>query len=210
MVRAERVFYRWLGERYPRVCENFTPEALVVHRRAYAGNFPELRHDFSELRRRWLAHLAETFEYGPDMVEEGFRVYWEQRNAVQLFDPVPAVLASLAARYSLGTITNGNADVHYIGIGHHFDFVMTAARAGVPKPEAGIFHAALKEAGIPAEVAVHVGDDPHLDIAGAQAVGMRTVWVNAAAAPWPGGRPPDAEVRDLGGLGDVLDALEDD
>lgn len=208
MVRAERVFYEWIAEHYPRISDSFTPEALVVHRRAHAGQFPELRHDFTELRQRWLAHLAETHRYGPELVENGFRVYWEQRNAVELFEPVPGVLAVLAERYSLGTITNGNADVHYIGIGHHFDFVMTAARAGVPKPEAGIFRAALAEAGAPPEVSVHVGDDPHLDIAGAQGVGMRTVWVNAAGAPWPGGTPPDAEVRDLGELPGVLEALD--
>ncbi|MDX1432998.1 MAG: HAD family hydrolase [Gammaproteobacteria bacterium] len=210
MARAEQAFYAWVSDHYPRITESFSPQALVTHRRAYAGQFPELRHDFTELRQRWLAHLAERFAYGPELVEEGFRVYWEQRNAVRLFEPVPAVLAELAARYSLGTITNGNADVHYIGIGHHFDFVMTAARAGVPKPEAGIFHAALEQAGMTPDVAVHVGDDPHLDVGGAQGVGMRTVWVNAAARPWPGGPPPDAEVRHLGELGSVLAAWADD
>jgi putative hydrolase of the HAD superfamily len=109
----------------------------------------------------------------------------------------------------VGAITNGNADVHYIGIGHYFDFVITAAGAGVAKPKAEIFHAALDAAGVQACHAVHVGDDPERDVQGANAVGMRSVWVNVKAAPWPGGRPPDAEIRTLDELQPLLERWHD-
>ena len=51
---------------------------------------------------------------------------------------------------------------------------------------------------------VHVGDDPVRDVAGAAAVGLGTIWVNRPAAAWPGSRRPDAEVRSLSELTDVL------
>ena len=107
----------------------------------------------------------------------------------------------------MGAITNGNADVHYIGIGHYFDFVVTSAGAGAAKPSRAIFEKALDHAEVPASQAVHVGDDPITDIRGAREAGMRTVWFNPAGDPWPSGPRPDAEINSLRRLGQALSAL---
>lgn len=202
---AEEAFYDWLGFNYPRISERYTLEELVIHRRGYFRQFPEMAHDFTYLRRHWLHNLAESFGYGTELAEHGFRVFWEHRNAVTLFDEAHALLDGMRERFAVGAITNGNADVHHIGIGHYFDFVVTAAQAGAAKPKPEIFHAALTAAGVEAAQAAHVGDDPVRDVQGANAVGMRTVWVNVNAMPWPGGPPPDAEIRTLDELPPVLE-----
>lgn len=206
---AEEKFYAWVACNYPRISQRFTPVELISDRRGYFQRYPEMAHDFTTLRRRWLHDLADTFGYGTDLVEQGFRVFWEHRNAVTVFDEAHALLDGMRERYSVGAITNGNADVHHIGIGHYFDFVITAAQAGAAKPKAEIFHAALRAAGVDAAHAVHVGDDPVRDVQGAEAVGMRTVWVNVNATPWPGGPPPDAEIRTLDELEPVLEGWRD-
>lgn len=46
---------------------------------------------------------------------------------------------------------------------------------GVPKPEAAIFEAALEGLGVEARWAVHVGDLKRTDVAGARALGMRSI-----------------------------------
>jgi putative hydrolase of the HAD superfamily len=206
---AEEAFYEWIACHYPRISERYDRQELVAHRRGYFQRHPEMEHDFTYLRRRWLRHLAESFGYGTQLEEHGFRVFWEHRNAVTLFEEVHAALDGMRERYAVGAITNGNADVHHIGIGHYFDFVITAADAGAAKPKAEIFLAALAAAGVEACHAVHVGDDPKRDVHGANAVGMRTVWVNVNATPWPGGAPPDAEIRTLGELQPVLERWRD-
>jgi len=202
---AEQAFYDWLESHYPKIADRYTSAELVTNRRAYFQRFPEMQHDFTYLRRRWLQGLAEIFGYDTQLAERGFRVFWEHRNAVTLFDEAHGTLDGMREHYAVGAITNGNADVHYIGIGHYFDFVITAAQAGAAKPKPEIFHAALAAAGVEAAHAAHVGDDPVRDIHGAKAVGMRTVWVNVAATPWPGGPPPDAEIRTLDELPPVLE-----
>jgi putative hydrolase of the HAD superfamily len=202
---AEEAFYAWLESNYPRICEHYTLTELLAYRRGYMKRYPEMEHDLTFLRRRWMQQLADSFGYGPDLVERGFRVFWEHRNAVTLFDEAHSLLHGMRERYCVGAITNGNADVHHIGIGHYFDFVITSAQAGAAKPKPEIFHAALAAAGVEAAHAVHVGDDPVRDIGGAEAVGMRTVWVNVEARPWPGGPPPDAEIRTLDELDPVLE-----
>jgi putative hydrolase of the HAD superfamily len=43
---------------------------------------------------------------------------------------------------------------------------------------------------LPTAAIAYVGDDPQLDVAAAQAAGLRTVWMNRRALPWPGDLPP--------------------
>ena len=210
LLAAEEAFYDWLKCHYPLIAESYTLAELLSHRREFFQRYPEMEHDFTTLRRRWLHHLGEDFGFGPALVEPGFRVFWERRNAVTLFDEAHALLAGMRERYAVGAITNGNADVHYIGIGHYFDFVITAADAGAAKPKPEIFYAALAAAGVEAGHALHVGDDPKRDVHGANAVGMRTVWVNIESKPWPGGPPPDAEIRTLDELEPVLEGWKDE
>jgi putative hydrolase of the HAD superfamily len=208
IVRAEQKFYEWVAERLPRVADHYHLNALTAHRRKHYLANPAMRHDLTLMRKAWLRDLVRYFGYDEALVEEGFRVFWEWRNAVTLFDQALALLEGLRGRYRLGAITNGNADVHHIGIGHYFDFVVTAAQAGAAKPHASVFEAALCAADAPAHRAVHVGDDPATDVLGASAVGMRAVWYNPELAPWPGGQVPDAVITRLDALPGVLAEFE--
>ena len=209
IARAEQRFYDWTADNYPRITERYAHDAMVVHRRRFFTRFPDRGHDFTWLRKRWLAHLAEEAEYEAEhVVESGFRVFWEARNEVTLYEHVDEVLQGLRQRFRVGVITNGNADVHRVGIGHHFDFVITAASAGAQKPAPRIFHAALQAAEVHASEAVHVGDDPTRDVLGAGHVGMRTIWYNPSLAAWPGGRTPDAVVRNLREVAAEIDRLQ--
>jgi putative hydrolase of the HAD superfamily len=203
---AERKFYDWLARRCPDIAETYGEEELRAHRHEFYERLPEMRHDFTYLRKQWLAHLGRAWGYGVSLVEPGFDVFWEARNAVALFEGVSATLEQLKSTYKVGAITNGNADVRHIGIGHLFDFVVTAAHAGALKPAPDIFHAALERAGAVAAETVHVGDDPVNDMRGAAAVGMRTVWVNPGRVPWPGGVRPDVEVCSVNELIGLLES----
>ncbi len=203
---AEHVFYGWLRKNYPRVTDRLEPNALINHRRTFFKTRPELSHDVTSMRKHWLAKIAREFDYPDDLVEPGFRVFWEHRNAVTLFDDASDLLPTLKQRYTVGAITNGNADVHYIGVGHLFDFVVSAAQAGAAKPSPVIFNRALEHAEITAAQAVHVGDDPVTDVRGANEAGMRTVWFNPERSSWPSGPRPDAEIASLPELHAVLEA----
>jgi HAD superfamily hydrolase (TIGR01509 family) len=119
---------------------------------------------------------------------------------VQLFDEVTPAMDQLCEQYRLGVITNGNACVQQIGIGHWFEFVVSSELAGHSKPAPQIFHSALEHAKVAASEIVHVGDDPTNDVLGAAAVGMRTVWYNPQSLPWPGGDAPDAEISTMSQL----------
>lgn len=209
IAEAERRFYAWLEQHCAPITEVFDHDALVRHRHGFMADFPDERHHLTRLRKRWLAHLFQVHGVDTVRAEDAFQVFWEHRNAVTLFDGVESVLAGLRPDYRVGVITNGNACVHFIGIGHHFDFVVSSERAGRAKPAPEIFHLALQDADIEAHEVVHVGDDPANDVCGAAAVGMRTVWYNPKRRAWPGGAAPDATIGHLGELHDALTSLGD-
>ena len=205
IIAAEKAFYDWLGVRYPKIATHYELMDLVTHRREFLEQLNHSKpYDLTFLRKCWLSNLGEQWGYGDALVEEGFEIFIAARNRVELYAGVPQVLESLYANYQLGALTNGNADVYRIGIGHWFHFVVTAAEAGALKPALAIFEAALERAGVDAAQAVHVGDDPVRDVLGAAQIGMRTIWVNAEDAVWPGGKEPDAVVRSVRELADVL------
>jgi putative hydrolase of the HAD superfamily len=78
---------------------------------------------------------------------------------------------------------------------------------GIRKPDPEIFHLTLRAAGVPAEEAVHVGDDPTLDVQGARAAGMRVIQVTTDP-PAAGAAEPDAMIRRLADLPDAVARLD--
>ena len=77
---------------------------------------------------------------------------------------------------------------------------------GVRKPDPAIFRRTLAEAGCEPASAVHVGDDPVTDVAGARAVGMRAL--HYVPDGRPGAGDADAVVRHLGDLPAVIGGLD--
>jgi putative hydrolase of the HAD superfamily len=64
------------------------------------------------------------------------------------------------------------------GLGNLLDGVVTSAAVGARKPDPAIFRAALDLAGCEPAEAVHVGDTPAEDVAGAQAAGIPALLIN--------------------------------
>ena len=95
-------------------------------------------------------------------------------------------------------LSNGNADVHRVGLGRHFRAALSAREFGVGKPDARIFHAGAQAAGAEPQHILHVGDDIHLDGVGGLRAGLQVAWVNRDAQPWPADAPaPHVAVPDL-------------
>jgi putative hydrolase of the HAD superfamily len=56
-----------------------------------------------------------------------------------------------ANHYTLGVVTNGNADVRRLGLADYFKFALCAEDIGIAKPDARLFHEALQRGGVSAE-----------------------------------------------------------
>ena len=202
--RAERVLHDWLAQHYPRLVERFDARELRGLRHAVAQANPHLSHDLTVIRKMALGQAADESGYSHQLVEPAFQIFHQARNQVQMYADVLPALQGLRERYVLGALTNGNADIEQLGLAPLFEFAISAADVGAAKPEPQMFLEAARQVGTRPARLVHVGDDPLRDVAGATAAGLGTVWINRLADDWPGGRRPDAEVRSLSELADVL------
>ncbi|MBD9427094.1 HAD family hydrolase [Pseudomonas sp. PDM15] len=208
MHSAEAALRDWLAAEAPRLGPVPIEHLWAIRARLLQVD-PGLKHRLSELRRRILLHALLDAGYAQgeadDLAELGFQVFLAARHQVQLFPEVHPTLERLAMRYTLGVITNGNADVHRLGLADYFRFALCAEELGIGKPDPHPFQTALQHAGVAAEQAVHIGDHPGDDIAGAHAAGLRAIWFNPQGKPWEGEQLPDAQIRSLAELPALLE-----
>ena len=205
---AEAALRDWLAAEAPRLGPVPIEHLWAIRARLMSAD-PGLRHRLSELRRQILLHALEEAGYprheAGELAELGFQVFLAARHQVQLFPEVHTTLEQLALRYTLGVITNGNADVRRLGLADYFRFALCAEELGVGKPDPHPFHTALQHAGLEATQAVHIGDHPGDDIAGAKAAGLRAIWFNPQGKVWQGDTEPDAQIRNLAELPRLLE-----
>ncbi|MCB1824983.1 MAG: HAD-IA family hydrolase [Candidatus Competibacteraceae bacterium] len=206
--RAEQLLHDWLTARYPRMTERFTPLELRDLSAEVSAARPHMAHDRTWLRKAALNLAARRAGYREFDVDSAFEVFFIARNAVEPFADVRPTLERLARRYTLASLSNGNADLRLIGLHDVFAFSLNAIDVGAAKPEPLMFELARQRLAAQPEQIVHVGDDPEHDVFGAARAGFRTVWVNRTNREWPGGPRAEAEIGRLPELEGVLTMWE--
>lgn len=207
---AERMLDEWLREHHGAVATQWPVAAMRSLRETIAAERPDLAHDFTAQRRLTLARAFAACGFGDEHVGSAFDVYYDARNRVDCYDDAIPALEALAARMPLVSISNGNADLERIGLGHHFAHRISARDFGRAKPDPAIFIDACARLGIAPRHVLHVGDDPLLDVIGAQRAGLSTAWLNRGGLAWTDcaatlplqdrQRVPDLQVSELGEL----------
>jgi putative hydrolase of the HAD superfamily len=150
--------------------------------------------------RQLAAELAETF---PNLRRLKHIVYP---------DTLPA-LNELSRIYSLGLLTNGAPDlqkrkIEGAGIAEFFDGILISGEIGIGKPDRRIFERLLAKLNSNPETTLMIGNSLSTDIAGAQAAGLRTVWINRTGKPHADSVAPDWEIASLSELTSILAGLD--
>ncbi len=206
---AEATMNAWLDAEVPAYRETIQSEDLMVLRERIAKDRPELRHDVSAFRREVLfqgmRRLGHADGEARRLAEGAFAVFFAARQEVEFYEHALETLAHLQARYPLAALTNGNAHVSSIGLDRYFSFALSSADVQASKPAPDIFHAALEEAGVRPDEAIHVGDHLVDDVHGAGSVGMHTIWVkHGARGDTVGHTQPSATVERLKDLPEAV------
>jgi 2-haloacid dehalogenase len=128
-------------------------------------------------------------------------------------DTVPA-LQSLAKRFRLGIVSNVDDDLFAETRKKlapvEFDVVVTAQQMQSYKPAQRNFEEAIRRSGLRKEQILHAGQSLYHDIAPANTLGIRNVWVNrpsirpGSGAAKPGTATPTYQVRTLAELSSLL------
>jgi putative hydrolase of the HAD superfamily len=200
--RAEARVQAYLEAEHPQLAQQLNPEAMFAARRTLAAEVPERAHDMTWLRTEAMRRLAAHHGHDPMIGDRAFEVFIAARHEVEFYPEVMGALTRLAGRFRLASFSNGNACVHRIGIGHHFEVTLNAESVGRAKPDPEVYLTVARALGISPTALLHVGDHTENDIRGAAEAGCRTAWVNRRGLSWSAefGPPPDLEVTDLESL----------
>jgi len=206
---AERALYEWHTRRTPRLARAHTPETLMQFRAHFRSNHPELQGCVTAMRLAGLRSILLQFGYPEALADEGFSVFYRARSEVQIYDGALEMLDTLSRHYQLAAITNGNADLDYIGIARYFDEIYAADLHMPPKPDPHMFDQCLAAFELPRNQLLHIGDNPIADISGGHNAGVQTLWFNQFHEPWPEHlRRAHYEVQDLAGIVSLLSAAD--
>lgn len=187
---------RPVGESYALLAKqygmNVVPEEIRARFRSCFSSapplaFPGARADqIKDLERQWWKELVRKifepcgkFARFDDYFSELFK-YFSKIEAWSLFPETIEALSALREQgFILQVISNFDsrllAILDGLGIAGRFDSIVISSQAGYAKPAPEIFQAALELHHLKAEEALHVGDSPDKDAAGAGGAGLTGV-----------------------------------
>ena len=210
--RIDRVLDDWLRQHSPVTAEMFpVPRMRELRDRTWRAN-AHLAHDLATLRRMTIERALRESGGDLSLVDAAYDTFYAERNRVDFYPDAVAGLERIARLVPIGALSNGNADLRAIGIDHLFSAQVHPREYGAAKPDAGLFHEACAQLGVPPAEVLHVGDHVDLDVVGAMRAGLRGCWLHRNDHPdglraWPhAGVAPDLVFDSLTGLADWIEA----
>ncbi|TOM32265.1 HAD family hydrolase [Vibrio parahaemolyticus] len=217
---AGQKFAAWIQQTYPQVSD---PQAFL--QRYLQGVYKKLNAEFPQL----VALLPDENAFRCGLIqrilaEDGIHIDAEQAQQAQhyfdsarmgaftFFPGVKEMLTDLRKHYKLVVITNGpifsqHPKLKATQMDEWVDHIIVGGEEPEEKPAASIFQKALNLVDIKPEEALHIGDSLAADIAGANNMGILSVWVNATGASNPTEITPNFEIRETVELKEILKTL---
>ncbi|MGQ4497410.1 HAD family hydrolase [Vibrio parahaemolyticus] len=217
---AGQKFAAWIQQTYPQVSD---PQAFL--QRYLQGVYKKLNAEFPQLvallpdENAFRCGLIQTI-----LAENGIHIDAEQAQQAQhyfdsarmgaftFFPGVKEMLMDLRKHYKLVVITNGpifsqHPKLKATQMDEWVNHIIVGGEEPEEKPAASIFQKALNLVDIKPEEALHIGDSLAADIAGANNMGILSVWVNATGASNPTEITPNFEIRETVELKEILKTL---
>ncbi len=190
------------------------------------GSIPaRVRSELTRLRKDATGVKAVFLDSGDTLIDESSQIFVEGELVLQA-NPIPGgdrLVAELKNRgYLVALVADGLVEsfenVHQaMGFWHLFDAVSISEEVGAEKPDAAMFRTAVDRLGLTEDDlsgCVMVGNNLTRDIAGANRLGLRSVWIswtdNYPKHPASDLEVPDFEIKLPHQLLDVLVKIDSD
>ncbi|WNO59721.1 HAD-IA family hydrolase [Rheinheimera sp. MMS21-TC3] len=178
---AEHAMLQALGQQLPSKIK--TDNAFwLQQRQLLAIANPEIRHDLGRWRllslEAGLLRLKFNQTDAKNIADIAYSAFLQQRTNISVDIKIKQLLAELAKYYKLIAITNGNACIDKMDIGHWFEFSLQAGPDGRMKPYSDLFLNAAKQLKLAPAQILHIGDSHRADVIGALNAGCQTAWLD--------------------------------
>jgi len=142
------------------------------------------------------------------LIKQALEKFWTVFSSAEAWTVFPDVLPALQslkrAGVRLGVVSNWDSRLprvlELLELADYFDAVGVSHLEGVEKPAPQLFHRVLERLGARPEEALHIGDLPEMDLAGAEAAGIDCLLVDRRGRL--DGMP--RTIRDLSPLPDLV------
>lgn len=212
LIEAEKIVFDWLVANAAKIGDRFSAQSLRDWKWQLYRQQPELSNKISQMRidsvEQALLHVGYNAAESTQIAQRAFDIFLDARHNVTLFDDVIPMLEILRGQYSLGVLTNGNADVSRLEIGAFFDFSFSAEQLNASKPAPQHFQAAQQFSGASADEIIHIGDHIEHDIVGARLAGCHAIWFNPDKKIRPIDEHTFMEVHSLADLPETIRRFE--
>ena len=176
---AESAFMAELHQAFPETT-NIAKSEWRQYRVNALNLQPQLKNDMGELRKHILRQLFESLGLSGSAlsaaIEHSFARFYFHRSNFKVEDNIHSLLKSLAERYPLVAITNGNVNLEQIGLSPYFKHTFKAHLDQPMKPHGAMFEATQCALNLAANRILHVGDNLHNDVLGAIKAGFQSAW----------------------------------
>jgi 2-haloalkanoic acid dehalogenase type II len=181
-------------------------QAIAQEVKLYRQRFPHVRGIAELTELQYAAADLVLHQLGnPPVSRERMREHLLAIFEFVVYPDVKPVLPQLrAAGKRLGVVSNFNDTLDYhlerLDLRRWFDVVVSSAQVGATKPSPIIFLAAVERLGAQPSTVVFVGDSLTDDVYGAQACGLRGVWLNRNRTAVPEGVTAISSLTELPSL----------
>ncbi|MCS5559876.1 MAG: HAD family hydrolase, partial [Oceanospirillaceae bacterium] len=129
ITKANTVMLAWMQQHAPKFSQAYDHQGIDALRDEIWQQQPQLKHDLSKSRIALIQLGLERCGYpsAANLAQAAFEVYFSARNEVLLFEGAQQQLQALGQHYTVGALTNGNADLQRVGLDHLFDFYFNSA-----------------------------------------------------------------------------------
>ena len=188
---------------------DLTVDKMIEIRNSAAAELKGITVNLEEIRFHAFRRTVEYVGNADDSLASDLNaLYFKHRfEDIELYRDVIPTLDALQPKFTVGLLSNGNGYPERCGLAGRFSFVVFSQDVGVEKPDPEIFSAASKQAGCAPTELMHVGDSLESDVAGANAAGAVSVWLNRHGVRNDTGITPDFEVQTLS---DIIEIVEED
>lgn len=146
----------------------------------------------------------------PDLTEKVYSAvlqsyregFYLDEEAYHVFSSLKEMGVTLGVLSNVGSYEILSERLQYLGLRRYTDIVIASQAVVWKKPDRKIFEIACYLAGVEPSEAVHVGDDPVMDIMGAKKVGMKAIQVLKGGVE----KSPIADAW-VKGVGETLDVI---
>ncbi len=190
---ANERLYEWYHQHASLYTKQFPLEYFTDLQKLTHEKHPELAFSVSAIRKTMieigLMHAGYKDAQLDQLCEEAFDVFLQARNDVDYFAEAIPMIERLHKDFTLGAISNGNADITRVGLDRYFDFAFNAEGVGFGKPDERIFQAMLSHVNAAPNEVLHIGDSIEHDVIGANNAGLHSLWVNLNNQRQPAAKP---------------------